>query len=103
MNDRIHGIVILGVGRGAIDELLGLRGNATNGVATDGVGIVVDAIIDEGVTNGILIGGALWNCDYVANVVGTALWGVGYILLVGVIGFDNGTAIIALGVAVDGI
>ena len=72
-------------------------------MATYGVGIVKNTIVDEGVTHGILIGGALWNGNDVSNVVGAALGGVGYILLVGVVGFDDGTAIVALGVAIDGI
>ena len=103
MNDRVHGVVVLGVRRSTVDQFFGLGGNSTNGMATYGVGIVINTIVDEWITDGILIGGTLWNGNDIPNVVGATLGGVGYILLVGVVGFDDGTAIVAFSVAIDGI
>ena len=103
MDNGVHGIVILGIGRCTIDQLLGLRRNATNGMTTNGVRIVVDAVVNERISNCILASRAFRDGNYVSNVVRAALGTIGEVLLIGIIGLDDGGTIVAFGVARDGV
>ena len=101
VEDRVDGVVVLGVGWQAVVQLLGLRADAADAVPEDGVGVVVGLGVDEGVARRVDVGGAGGDGEDVSDVVGAALGDVDEVLGVGLVRVDDGAAIVALLVARD--